>query len=131
MASAYVQSNALYGHDQSSMTPSVRSEKYTPLLTPDIEAAAAGITPTVAAAAGPAAGQYPTPINGSALLHRAQQLVFGGQAADKAQPAGHSRALAESQVPKSYLPTTGDLFHAEDQDRAKVRVQRGLAVAAG
>jgi hypothetical protein len=112
-SSAYLQSNALFGQDHSSMTPSVRHKEYTPSLSPDMEqlaaasAAAAGrVTPAAAC------GLPSMPLSSNGL-----QQQQGAAAAGVQQVWAPAAALpAVCKAPKAYLQTTGDLFAAPDQD---------------
>jgi hypothetical protein len=113
--SAYLQSNALFGQEHSSMTPSVRHKEYTPSLSPDMEqlaaraaAAAGGATP-LAAPAG-----LNTPVGNGLQALQQQQL---GAAAELQQVWAPAAVLpAVCKAPKTYLQMTGDLFAAPDQD---------------
>jgi hypothetical protein len=119
-SSAYLQSNALYGQEHSSMTPSVRHKEYTPSLSPDMEQlaarAAAGSSAMPAAAAGgvtPIAAPIglSTPL-GNGLLQ--QQVAAAAGAAPVWAPAAVLPAVCKA--PQTYLQKTGDLFAASDQD---------------
>ncbi|KAF6237058.1 hypothetical protein COO60DRAFT_464443 [Scenedesmus sp. NREL 46B-D3] len=129
--SAYLQSNALYGHEHSSMTPSVRHKEYTPSLSPDMELAARAAADASAAATAAARGMTPAgghvPLSTpTGLLQQPQQLVAAGGLQQVWAPAATLPAVCKA--PKAYLQTTGDLFAAPDQGaEEKLVVKMGSA----
>lgn len=106
-----LQSNALY-NEETSMTPTVRRQQYTPSLSPELqqlEQLTSSVLRTGAfdLGSGGADTRYHN-ANGQLKLHQPVQQQF------------HPAVSEAAKVPKHYLRTTGDLFNMSDQDTAQV-----------